>query len=267
MSRSLSMLVAVRVGVAGRVEPVRGHPLAVVRATPAAGRRPSRSASGACRRGSSTSAGVGGRPVRSSVTRRIRVAAVGLRRRLQPFALQPREDEGVDRVARPVAVLDLRQRRPRRRRRTTSASATSPPARSSACSIVDLRGRSASCRASAAASAGPSARDAADSSLSAGLPGTMAPSPSAFFAALSTSRRSSALRFCVGAVAGEAGSDRIGRTSRLNSTTRRDRRRGRARGRRGRRCGRRAHVRHPHHRGGRDSEQPESARHQPCSRS
>ena len=82
------VLVAVGVGVAGRVEPVHGHALAVARRgqqaiDQLARRRPGERSA----RKASTSAGVGGRPVRSSVTRRISVSRDGLGRRRQPLAL------------------------------------------------------------------------------------------------------------------------------------------------------------------------------------
>ena len=70
-------LVAVGVGVAGQVEPVPAPALAVMRATRAAGRRPSRRRPASrSPTNASISAGVGGRPVRSKVTRRMRCSRV-----------------------------------------------------------------------------------------------------------------------------------------------------------------------------------------------
>ena len=61
-------------------------------------------------RKASTSAIVGGRPMRSSDRRRRSVGLVGLGRGREPFLLEPREDEGVDRRLRPGGVLHLRHR-------------------------------------------------------------------------------------------------------------------------------------------------------------
>ena len=53
----------------------------------------------------------------------------------KPFALQPREHEGIDRIADPGRILDLRHGRPLRARRTPNAACTSPPARPTSRSV------------------------------------------------------------------------------------------------------------------------------------
>ena len=63
----------------------------------------------------STSSGVGGRPIRSNVSRRMQRAAVGLGGRRQPLRLQLRQDEAIDGVPRPLGVLHRRHGRPRQR--------------------------------------------------------------------------------------------------------------------------------------------------------
>ena len=66
-------LVAVRLGVADQVEPVAAPALAVVRGWRGADRRPSRTHLGESSfRKAAISSGVGGRPIRSNVTRRSR---------------------------------------------------------------------------------------------------------------------------------------------------------------------------------------------------
>ena len=62
-------------------------------------------------RNRSTSSSVGGSPVRSSETRRMRVRPIRGRRGTQAFLLQPREDEPVNRIPRPLSMADRRQRR------------------------------------------------------------------------------------------------------------------------------------------------------------
>ena len=90
------------VGVADHVEPVPAPPLAVLRATPAGGPRPSRRRSGeSSARNASISSGVGGRPVRSKVARRISVRLSAGGDRAQALGLELRQDEAVDRVADP----------------------------------------------------------------------------------------------------------------------------------------------------------------------
>ena len=80
--------VALGVGVAGDVEPVPAPALAVVRARRAAGRPAWSKASGdVSSTNASTSSGVGGRPVRSKVARRISVALVGRGGGSEPWPL------------------------------------------------------------------------------------------------------------------------------------------------------------------------------------
>ncbi len=107
---------AVGVGVAGHVEPVPAPALAVVRARPAAGRRRGRRRRGdSSARNASTSSGVGGRPVRSNVARRIsvRLSAAGAGR--SPCASSSRQDEAIERRASPSRIADAWQRRLARR--------------------------------------------------------------------------------------------------------------------------------------------------------
>ena len=94
-----------RVAVAGGVEPVAGHVLAVARRLQEPIDHLLVGLGDVSARKASTSAGVGGRPVRSSVTRRNQRRLAGLGGRRQALRLQPGEDETIDRVARPGGRL------------------------------------------------------------------------------------------------------------------------------------------------------------------
>ena len=145
----LVLFEAVGIGIAGRIEPDAAPALAEVRRreqpfdlaarTRARRRRPRTSAS---------SSSVGGRPIKSSDSRRSSVLRARRRRRLKPFALQPREHERIDRIAHPSLILDRRHRRAAAARRTPNAARTSPPCsthlrRISICSGVSVLPESA----------------------------------------------------------------------------------------------------------------------------
>ena len=107
-------VIAVGVGIAGRVEPVASAMLA----PPGRVEQPGHQRFVSVGRGSftnaSTTAGSGGRPVRSRASRRasVRRSASGAGRR--PFCLELRQHEPVDRVADPCRVLHRRQLGPLR---------------------------------------------------------------------------------------------------------------------------------------------------------
>ena len=122
IAAAVVLLVAVGVGVAGQVEPRPRPALAVVRRREqpiddlARRRRATVSA-----RNASTSSGVGGRPIRSSVTRR---SSVGLRRfgrRRQLLLLEPRQHEPSIGLRGQLLARDRGRVRPDRPRRRPSA--------------------------------------------------------------------------------------------------------------------------------------------------
>ena len=96
--------VAVGVGVAGCVEPIERHPFAEVRTGEQAIDQPFVGIGAWSATNASTSSADGGRPVRSSETRRARFAAIGFRRGLQSFRVELCENERIDFVARPGLV-------------------------------------------------------------------------------------------------------------------------------------------------------------------
>ena len=67
-------------------------------------------------RNASTSASVGGRPTRSRLTRRISVSSSASGAGVEPFLLEPRQDEAVDRVPDPGRVRHRRRLGPHRLR-------------------------------------------------------------------------------------------------------------------------------------------------------
>ena len=104
---------AVRIGIAGRVEPVAAAMLAPLRHGHEAGRRISRTRRAICRsRTLPRSAGSGGRPVRSRLKRRASVRRSASGAGCKPCSSSFGQHEAVDRVANPGLVLHGRQRRP-----------------------------------------------------------------------------------------------------------------------------------------------------------
>ncbi len=108
---SIVELVPVRLGVADQVEPVPGPALAVVGRSEQPVDDPLERLRASRRPGTpSISSGVGGRPIRSNVTRREQRPLVGRRRGRKTRGFEPREDKAIDRRARPGSVLDPRRR-------------------------------------------------------------------------------------------------------------------------------------------------------------
>ncbi len=116
--------VAVGVGVAGQVEPVPRPALAVVRRGEQAVDEPLVGVGRGRRRGTRRPPrAIGGRPIRSRLTRRISVARSASGDGAMPVALQPGEDEAIDRVADPVASAGRPAARADRAGRRPSGSA------------------------------------------------------------------------------------------------------------------------------------------------
>ena len=112
----LVLFVAVGVGVARGVEPDAGPSVRRSAARPAgvrpASRRPARLLSA---RKASTSAMVGGRPIRSRLRRRSSVTRSASADGVSPFCFQPGQHEAIERVAHPLRILHDRKRRTHRR--------------------------------------------------------------------------------------------------------------------------------------------------------
>ena len=105
--RPPSIEIAVRVGVAGGVEPDEGHALAEVRAGEQAVDEFFVGVGALSATKASTSSAEGGRPVRSSERRRMSVRRSASGDVLQFLGIEAREDEVVDFVARPGSCRTL----------------------------------------------------------------------------------------------------------------------------------------------------------------
>ena len=131
---------AVRVGVAGRVEPVPAAMLAPLAATPAACRPAARRRPAtASLTNSSTSSGVGGRPVRSRLNRRASVRRSASGAGVKPGGFQPRRDETVDRIADPPRILQPSGRPAAPAESATNAADTRPLRESSGRAAASAR--------------------------------------------------------------------------------------------------------------------------------
>ena len=142
-------VIAGGVGEPDQVEPEDGHPFADSGARPAAGRPAARRRRGGCRwTKASTSSGVGGKPIRSKLSRRIRVGRSASGDGSSPSALsRARRNRSIASPA--PAVGHGRHRRPRRRDDRPSAPSRLGPLRDPSPDQVDLVGRQRACRFSA----------------------------------------------------------------------------------------------------------------------
>ena len=158
----------------------------------------------------STSAGVGRQAGQVEAQPAGQRAAVGLGGGLQAVLLQLRQDEAVDRVADPRLVLDRREARAASAAMSDQCGWYSAPAAIQRLSSVLLRGGQRLVRSAGGGitSSGSSELMRAISSLSSGLPGTIAPGLDGRLAAVEP--QVGLARGAVGAVAGEAvlGQDR-----------------------------------------------------------
>ena len=170
-------VVAVRVGIAGGVEPVEGHPLAVVRRGQQAidqlfvgiGTRVGQKGIDLGRRRRQA-----GQVERQPADQR---CLVRLGRRLQSLALEPGQNEAIDRISRPAGIANFRQRRPHRGDKRPMHTVNGPFRDPALEQVLLHRRKLMAAFGGGICSPGSAEKMRRTNSPSSGLPGTIATSP------------------------------------------------------------------------------------------